>query len=277
MIALTEIDFDELINESQIMFDFDPQLLEEGIISDTVVKKVQKAIDKWGKVDVKKKLNNIEKQLKVQGVNSAKLRQIVTKNAKSAISEIKSGPKNPKKMASVLVKHYAKTQQDVNDLTDAEKWGLSVLLLIGIFIVGSFLFFIIFGLTTAFGLPPTVAMAAGAIIVAPLTEEGARFISIKKRATGQFFVIFNIIEFLQYVFLMAGAGVSIVVAVLARLLAVGVHAGLTWVQHRARKKGEEKGETDDKTAKKGLVLAMVLHSAWNFLAVMAGGLPEVSR
>jgi hypothetical protein len=57
--------------------------------------------------------------------------------------------------------------------------------------------------------------------------------------------------------------------VIARLLSVGLHGVTTWIQWKKRKEGEEKGELDDKTAKKGLKIAILIHTAWNFLASLS--------
>ena len=270
MIAITEINFDELINESQIMLDFDDILIQEGVIPDSINRKAKKIIEKWGKIDIRPKLAKLERDLKSQGVAVGKLNTIIQKNANNAISEIKSSQRNPKKIGSILVKHYNKTQEEVNELSDIEKWGGSIILLLFVLVINTFIYTVLINIGMMFGLPSIMPLAVAGIMVAPLVEESAKFISIKKKATGQYFTVFNIGEYILLVYQFTRfENVPLLFAALARLISVGLHGLLTWVQWKARKIGEERGETDDKTAKQGLMLAMMMHSTMNFLSIMA--------
>lgn len=271
---LFDTDFDDIYAEHVLMFDSLTdeelhQIIVEGIIPEKLKAKASHIINKWAKIDPNKKLAEIENKLKQQGVGALKFKSIATKHAKSAGRELKPHLKDPKKMALVIKKHYRAAEIEVNELSQAEKWGVSVLMLVAILILNTFIINILSLICALLGLSPLIGFALGAIFIAPITEETAKFISIKKKATGQFFTTFNLAEFSMYIASLTSAGVPLLTAVLGRLLAVSMHGATTYVQWRHRKSGEEKGEVDDKTAKKGLAIGMVIHSMWNFLGTLA--------
>ena len=81
MLAISEINFDELYDESVLMFDSLSeeelnQILVEGIIPDKLKQKASKIINKFGKVDPKKKIEEIERKLKQHGVGAKKVKDI---------------------------------------------------------------------------------------------------------------------------------------------------------------------------------------------------------
>lgn len=271
MLSITEVNFNRLYDESVLMFDVVDeevlhQIIAEGIIPDKIKQRATHIINKWGKVDPKQKIKELEDKLKNQGVEAKKITDVATRHARLASKEIRRNIKDPKKMGSIIKSHYRAAEAEVLELTEAEKWGGSVLILILVLIIAGFLQIILSVICISLGFQPIIGMILGAIFIAPLVEESAKFVSIKRKMTGQYFAVFNIAEFGLYLGALTASGIPLLTAAILRLIAVGVHGATTFIQWKARKIGEEKGELDDKTAKKGLGLSMVLHGAYNFLA-----------
>lgn len=264
MLAISSTELADFFEEVYFMLDFNPDLLEEGVLPEAIIKKGKEIVDRWGKVDTKKRINKIEKQLKDSGIAVNVVKSVATKHAKAAGAELRS-VKDPKKAGTILKKHFRKGESEIQkELTDAQKMGLSVGMLLVIFFLNSFLLTVLQILCLAFGINPLVGTFITGMFVAPLTEETGKFLSIKQKATGHFFIVFNAFEYALYVFQAPLYGVSYLNMAIARVISVGVHGVLTFVQVKAREKAERTG--DEKHAKEGWKVAFILHGLWNMLA-----------
>ena len=99
------------------------------------------------------------------------------------------------------------------------------------------------------------------LIVAPISEEIAKFISISQKMGAEFLITFNVVEFMNYskLFTMSKGIISIIVIILVRLFVVGMHYTTAIVQKIYQEK--EKSEL-------GLVVGMLIHFFFNMFAFL---------
>jgi len=94
-----------------------------------------------------------------------------------------------------------------------------------------------------------------ASIVAPIVEEWSKMMAVKYNCLGYFQLLFNSVEFSQYVIMMLKERVKISDAILIRTIAVGLHLSLgaihKWVPNK----------------KLAYSVAVLLHAIWNTYAV----------
>ncbi len=269
MLSLAETEYGFYFDESRLLFDYDLESIEKTLLTefkltDDLFQKVKSAFDKYGKVDVDNRLKKVSSQLKSKGIAADKVTQIAKKHGKIAANKIKN-QKDPRQIALTLRQSFRAGEAEVRkELDITERWVLAVMLMVAVLFIGGFLgaLIVVVGLNLGWSVP-FVKMLTG-VLVAPLTEETAKFISVKNRATGEFFFVFNIIEFSAYVFSMTAAGLALVPVIIMRLIAVGFHGAMTFIHLRAREETEKSG--DPKYGKYGLAISMFLHGLWNFLA-----------
>jgi uncharacterized DUF497 family protein len=109
-----------------------------------------------------------------------------------------------------------------------------------------------------------LGMAITAVAIAPITEEIAKFISIKRGHAGEFGFVFNALEFAQYL-IQYGPMVGYAKMAVVRIFPVIMHYSTIIVEKYFNDKGEKTGNKS--LDKIGLVIGMAIHALWNFLAV----------
>ena len=117
-----------------------------------------------------------------------------------------------------------------------------------------------------------VVPAAGTIflccVVAPLTEETAKNISIKGKYPWVYTGLFSGLEALMYISQAAALGMTLPVAIVVRGMAMLFHFSTTIVQKHIM--DEEKGDKkdyDEKLNKSALGTGIVMHACWNAIAI----------
>lgn len=138
----------------------------------------------------------------------------------------------------------------------------SAMLLFIVVAINTFLFNIIITALLLGGVSGPMAMTIAAATVAPLVEETAKFISIKAGATKEFFMVFNVIEFMKYVIMMTLTGIGIIPAMILRLTAVIMHGSTTKIQSLFVKEFPK----EPKKQMIGLGIGIAIHAIWNFMA-----------
>lgn len=199
----------------------------------------------------KKSYENSLKQLKSKlirsGINTLKIEQIIKKNITQAISKIKQTD-NIKEASSIISKSLVSTTKQIKT-TLGQDIVKSLLLLFIVFIFSTF-FSILFNLF--FGVE--LGLILSIILVAPFVEEYSKLISIKQNITKTYFVVFNIVEFTGYILRFIGL-TPLVPLVIARILAVLMHALTTYIQYKFQK--------DNNDPKTGYGIGVIIHMFWN--------------
>lgn len=117
----------------------------------------------------------------------------------------------------------------------------------------------LYGISTMlFG--PRLAEIIASVIVAPIFEEGAKFISIKSDFTGMFFVVFNVYEFSMYVMMMISGGMSVGLSIFYRTLPLIMHFLTTAIQYICIKEAN--------MPKTGYAIGVGMHFIWNTLSTI---------
>lgn len=205
----------------------------------------------------KSKLNNIEKELKQSKIQVHEVKSIITKHAKNTIKDVKNANANVNvESNNILVNNFKAMIAEFSEkgfMDQALNLGNSILLLLVVLIINTFFMTIAFQL---FGF--SLGMIILAVLIAPITEEVSKYISIKRNHSGAFFIIFNAFEITTYVSQMLMLGVSAPVAIAVRLVAAFMHFFTTSIQRHY---------IDKKQDKIGVYLAIFIHGLWNLMAV----------
>lgn len=157
--------------------------------------------------------------------------------------------------------------QKIPDKFDARNITKSLILLLIVASIND-IFTILFILL--FSQNPLLGERISAIIVAPLTEEAGKIISIKGKFDKEYFFIFNAFEFATYVKLGVNAGADLKKMVLLRSIAVSAHFTFTLI-HKfmqsdiIKKLFNPKDEKDfeDKCIFTGNIIGVALHTLFN--------------
>lgn len=245
-------------------------LIEESITPEKVVEYVKKK-----KNEVPRKLSEIERKLKDSGINVEKIK----KDAKNAaLKDKKSALKNQGKNTTIkntleqftkdligtkkyFVNSEKQTEIKIKNKDDHSVASVaggilkSIGLLAAVLFVGTYLEGLAFAITGS----ETIAGIIGTVLIAPLTEELSKVISVKNNFTWEYFTIFNILEFTGYVFGMIAEGMNPLAAIITRMICVGGHLAYTLIHVEANKRGDSEG---------GFKLAFTLHALWNGLSVL---------
>lgn len=247
------------------------EVLEEGILRDIkswISSSPQKLIEM-----VNNKQQERKDKLKQTGINPNKLSDICEDHAKQAWKEM-NGKLDwkiaSKSFKSCLLDCKKSAIEDIksDESSFAEAIGLSLFTLFIVVIINSFMlnFFAVFFVSMGFiqSTSLVLSMCTTAILVSPITEESGKYFSVKHDYAGSYFLMFNIVEFANYV----SSGTSMIL----RLLAIGLHGVLTMIHIDARKTGEEEArknnnpELVNQFAINGAITAGILHFFWNFTA-----------
>lgn len=113
--------------------------------------------------------------------------------------------------------------------------------------------------TLLFG--PFLAQLLTIVVFAPIFEEYAKSVAIRKNNAGKFLIVFNIVEFTTYmltIVYMGSTGIfgigSVIVASLMRVVVIFFHYTTAATQKMYAKKDKKQI---------GLILAIILHGLWN--------------
>lgn len=114
------------------------------------------------------------------------------------------------------------------------------------------------------------------VIAAPILEESAKQIALRGGFQKEFLVIFNTLEFTEYVIIYAPI-VGLIKIFAARLMAVGLHITTTIVQWISMNKEFQKKVMRDPNDPKekaelegmGLATGMMIHALWNLVATIS--------
>ena len=107
---------------------------------------------------------------------------------------------------------------------------------------------------------PLIALALGAVFVAPITEEVGRYINIKRGDGGRYNIIFNIAEFVTYIIRAPLMGITFGAMALARIIPVIDHTFWTVITRDRAMKG--------KTGVGAFGVSSLLHSLTNLTAAV---------
>jgi hypothetical protein len=210
----------------------------------------------------KKEINNLKKEIRISiDKKKNKIKQILKNKTYRELTPLL------KEVASdtgTIFKKYRTRVFDIEGKTPVDIIRgviLSLIMLVFIFAINTF----VFELSLVY--LPSVIMAPEAIhnlvatfftvcVCAPLIEELGKYISIKIDAIGEFFVIFNSFEFMNYVVSLVAIGVNPITAILLRIPPMLMHFFTTKIQMSAVEEGEDGA---------GYVGAVMVHSIWNGL------------
>jgi len=176
--------------------------LEEGVIADTFIsiynklknvkktasKKLEEMSDRIFKniPSLKKQQQKLEKDLKSKNIDVERIKELARKHADAAYKEIK---RNPSKFS--FQKHLNRFTEEVQEeMSFGEKFTLALLaVMAGIFLL-RFAFHLFFFLTGN----ESLSLFLQYVFFAPVIEETAKMLSVKKGFGGVYFVLFNIFE-----------------------------------------------------------------------------------
>jgi len=162
------------------------------------------------------------------------------------------------KMSTTVKKGTVTMLDTFKQLFDLKNMDKAILILLWVIVMNAWL---VGMLVMIFG--SVVGMIIGAVVVAPLIEEGGKAMSIEEDAVGAFFIVFNVTEFLLYIGKIVGAGGKLGKALIVRGVGVLGHFLFTHIQRKARSLDSENGK------KIGYGLAVCAHALFNIGAIAA--------
>ena len=213
-------------------------------------------------LDSEKKINEIKNK---KNINTTKIEKIVKHFTKQAITDFTNSTNKKSFSFNKYINEAFQTvikSNVVND--DIGGVSKSIILIIAILVVNYF----ISSILLTFGFPSNFVSNFSNIISAPLTEETAKFISVKQNFTKEFFIIFNITEFTLFIIAAASTGILTPAHVFVRLIVIGFHLLLTLIHVSARNESKKSENKDNNLPLIGLSMATVLHAVWNSLAFL---------
>lgn len=272
-------------SESYIIHEVNLKEIKDKIVNffsrEENIKKFTKNLENKNK-KIKKETNRIKSDLNNHGIDIKKIEKAILSKKKNLESEIKKGS-DYKTIGEKLTKFFQEIfhMDDVKD--EMEKHNIMNSKIRKAFIIFVFTMFaiVLLSILSAAIFVPIFGPSAGQItalfsiiVISPVVEEYAKYISIKKKATGQFFLLFNLYEFFSYVIRFVIIGISIPVAIGYRILPVLMHALTTYIMFKFRRK--EVKDVDNKeeiTQTKGypktsLAVGILIHFIWNLQSVV---------
>lgn len=247
------------MSRSIVLFHEQQELLYENFLSDLTAKLnsqdfLNSLSKKLDKINIQNKIKQIENKLIHNNIDINNIKQIVERKIK------------PIKLDSIELKD--KLIEIFNEVkqTIPGKIALSIITLVFVLVIGYYLSPVILNLGAELGISKAICLQLPAIFISPLLEETAKFISIKHNYTGEYFIAFNVFEFVAYIFIFLNLGIHIVPALVSRSLVVMMHAITTYIQYKFR--NESKGQKDEEHQSRiGLLVSTVIHFFWNLGAV----------
>lgn len=212
---------------------FTEDMLTEGFIDDKIRPQLERIFSKKVKNKSKyenkyqRKLNDAKSTLEANGIDANEVEQ----QSKDIIKS-----KGEKKVTPSIIKNQLQEIMDelkskgISQFTFPIVMALIVLVINTTFITIASLF-----------MPPSTAFIMMAVLLAPVTEEISKYISIKREETGAYLIVFNIIEFSSYT-LQASAfgGAAMAINGIIRLLPVIMHTFWTAIMRHSYKAGSDK-------------------------------------
>ena len=197
----------------------------------------------------KNKIKLMRKSLIDAKVDLLTIEKIVKKYALEAAGAARAG--NYKTFDDIVKQMFS----EIGKTGVFREIGISLLLVLVVVIINNFcvLFLISLGIT------PLLIFPLTAVFCAPLVEETGKYLSVKYGAAGVHFIVFNLVEFTYWLGQLIGFGVPIVNAVISRLITVFLHLFLTAIHIHGKEKKQEKQK---------YLLAVGVHSLWNFIACL---------
>jgi hypothetical protein len=106
------------------------------------------------------------------------------------------------------------------------------------------------------------------LVVAPIIEQTAKYISIQNGYGTEFLFFFNIAEFTDYVIKLKPI-LGFAKAAGLRALVVAMHYSTAIIQKVFYDKDIQQGKNEDEAGRSGLFIGILVHGLWNGLAVLA--------
>ena len=289
------------INIDDILYTYTDEFLQENEIKDISPEQIQEICKYMNLItpslleetDLAEYVSVLTEDVKADnfkyekvGLNSGKVKSAINKTAKQSADIIKKEGLNSKSKSKIvtLYKDMLNSIEEFNvdyilGIPDSKKEELAkheptklkkaAVLLIEVILIHdilSTLFSILFG--------PIAANIILGVIIAPITEESAKALSIKGGYEKEFFLMFNILECGSYVMRSMILGVPFKNALRARLICVGMHLTNTIIQWLSRNEKIQKAlklniedEEDKETCGMiGQMIGWFIHTIWNLLA-----------
>lgn len=221
---------EDMLTEGFIENTLKPQL--EAIFS-RKVKEVPKARQQYEAA-----MNRYVQELNALGVDGADIRKIAERKARAL---------NPENLKSKFSKQLSEMFDEIKQ-GGLVSFTVPVITFITIIFVGT-VFTGIFA--ASFG--PELGVMIAVILMGPVTEEIGRWVNVKRRAGGQFTILFNIGEYTLFVMSSAAMGMSISAMALLRVFPVILHTLLTVLMRSGMQAGTPLVKTK----------ATLLHSFYN--------------
>ena len=200
---------------------------------------------------VSKKLKIYEEHLMSLGIDINKAKDYIKGEVKGfSIKDI-----------ILTIKKYWKERVNVNVQNRGKAWSMFFYMLFAYMIFSSILY--------RLGVSKDQARYLLTIVGAPLIEEASRYYSIKAGITEDFWYVFNVMEFTQYVvipfigFIIGKVSiVTLGISLIVRFIAVMMHTFNTMVQ---------KSELNKGNTSRGYLIGVLVHFIWNaILSPLAG-------
>lgn len=249
----------DAMNESEIIDFLDnnleclcEQYISEGILPPKLQDRVRKGMRSIE--DVHRKIDSATSN----NPEYLKRKKRIVLYSKNMGKELRSAyqDKDGKKATSIIKKYMPKIKEQIVEVIRLDNGSLWEAF--GLMIIMSLFYSIV---TNAFALivGPAIAIPVTIILLAPLIEETAKFIAVKRDVTGKFLLIFNIAEFGKYVVGFFSVGVPLWKAISIRSFAVFMHYINTLVQ----KMGVEKDK-----GKLGFAFGVAIHMIFNLISYL---------
>ncbi len=241
-------------------------MLYEGVFGDMrkFVSKISKSTLPTLKRVYANNMSTIRKILHDHNINTVKVENDSKRLAlaiKSKMSyAIKTGTEIQTELNHTITERIIKSVTESVEDFGGDDTAKSIVLLVLVVAINSLIMTLCVMMTPAFPL----AAVLPAIIVAPITEEIAKQIAIRGNYPWLYTSIFAGTEMALYLVNLTAMGISLGVAVFARVIAVMFHFTTMIIQKSFYDEGIETGDESKKQT--GLFVAMILHCTWNSLA-----------
>jgi hypothetical protein len=222
----------------------------------------------------KNNINVVEKYLKKYKVDIGFIKSSAKKASQFISNQHKKGipaKQTSKDMVQTIGKKtLSKVMAKVKSSSVALDLDLSdkVIRSLGIFAIMLFMSTLLFGLANTIIVPlfgAKMAVAFGAVVIAPFIEEYAKRFALIKGHPFIYTGIFGGIEALLYIIAITSSGGTLATALSLRAAALAMHFSTTFIQKLYHDKGKE--DNDESKSLTGYYVAVGVHSLWNFLTV----------
>jgi hypothetical protein len=194
------------------------------------------------------KMNELTQKLIEAKIDLNKTNKIIKNHSNKLKEEIGSGNINS------LRTHFIQILDEIKESSIFLQLTKSILLIYLVYILNTFLI----NSMIEFGIEPTISFIIGAIFIFPLIEETSKFFSIKQKMTGIYYFVFNFFEYSLYLCKYLSLGAMPIALIISRITSMIMHAVTTGIQWSHK----------NTSPKLGLLLGIIVHSLWNFFAVL---------